>query len=226
MAGGSDREGGGSGPVVVLMHGFGAPGADLVPLFRQLSVPADVRFVFPEAPLALGPGYGGGRAWWMIDIEALQQAVMRGQRDELVQRLPEGLGEARALVNGMLEALAKDHQAPLGRIVLGGFSQGAMLATDVALRAPEAPAGLVVLSGSLITEAEWRGLLAKRTALPVLQSHGRTDPILPFDIAQRLHRHFVDAGLDARWVEFNGGHGIPNGVVDAISEFVGRVVSD
>ena len=51
IAGGNDRDGGGSGPVVVLMHGYGAPGDDLVALQRVLTVPRDVRFVFPEAPL-------------------------------------------------------------------------------------------------------------------------------------------------------------------------------
>src|SRR5262245_45871791 len=71
LAGGTDREGGGEGPLVVLLHGFGAPGDDLVPLFRQLDVPRSVRFAFPEAPIDLGelvgPAYAGGRAWWMID---------------------------------------------------------------------------------------------------------------------------------------------------------------
>ncbi len=76
ITGGTDREGGGDGPLVVLLHGFGAPGEDLVPLFRQLNVPSEVRFAFPAAPVdlraKLGPGYAGGRAWWMIDTAALE----------------------------------------------------------------------------------------------------------------------------------------------------------
>jgi phospholipase/carboxylesterase len=68
ITGGDDREGGGDGPLVVLLHGFGAPGDDLVGLWRQLQVPRETRFVFPEATLALDAAlFGTGRAWWMID---------------------------------------------------------------------------------------------------------------------------------------------------------------
>ena len=56
IAGGPDREGGGNGPVVILLHGFGAPGDDLVSLWRMLRVPDAVRFVFPVAPLKLDDG--------------------------------------------------------------------------------------------------------------------------------------------------------------------------
>ena len=55
--------GSGTGPIVVLVHGFGAPGDDLVPLADEISAPAGTRFVFPAAPLSLGPD---SRAWWMI----------------------------------------------------------------------------------------------------------------------------------------------------------------
>jgi phospholipase/carboxylesterase len=54
----------------------------------------------------------------------------------------------------------------------------------------------------------------------VLQSHGRGDPILPFDLAVRLRDHFRTAGLQVEWLEFNGGHGIPDGVVQAMSRFI------
>jgi phospholipase/carboxylesterase len=225
MAGGTDREGGGSGPVVVLMHGFGAPGTDLVPLFRQIAVAPEVRFVFPEAPIALGPGYGEGRAWWKIDIARLQAAALGGEYETLVAEVPVGLAEARAKVSSLLDALGRDHDAPRSRVILGGFSQGAMLATDVVLRETGPLAGLVVLSGSVIAEREWLPLLARRAGLPVLQSHGRADPILPFELARRLHDHFTNAGLNASFLEWNGGHGIPNGVAEELGHFVSRVFS-
>ena len=47
--------------------------------------------------------------------------------------------------------------------VLGGFSQGSMLATDVALRAPAPPAGLVVLSGTFVTPGAWKALMPARS---------------------------------------------------------------
>ncbi len=62
---------------VVLCHGFGAPGDDLVSLAPEIlrarpELAQKVRFVFPEAPLSLaGQGYGGGRAWWPLDVQRL-----------------------------------------------------------------------------------------------------------------------------------------------------------
>src|SRR6185503_7795958 len=92
LTGGTDREGGGDGPLVVLFHGFGAPGDDLVPLWRQLAVPSAIRFAFPEAPLDLS---GGARAWWMIDMERLERALRTGALRDMSNETPAGLLEAR-----------------------------------------------------------------------------------------------------------------------------------
>ena len=81
---------------VVLMHGFGAPGDDLVGLAAGLDVPAGTRFVFPEAPLAMPAAYGNARAWWMIDMVALQRAMMRGEMRDLTHEVPVGMAERRA----------------------------------------------------------------------------------------------------------------------------------
>src|SRR5512134_2337117 len=105
VTGGTDREGGGNGPVLVLFHGFGAPGTDLVPLYRALDVPREVRFVFPAAPLVLDPRAPdelAPRAWWLIDIIGLQQAIAQGRSVELAREKPAGLDEARELVTGFL----------------------------------------------------------------------------------------------------------------------------
>jgi len=72
LTGGTDGRGGGAGPVVVLLHGWGAPGDDLVPLGSEIDAPPGARFVFPEAPLPLQMGIGDSRAWWMLDIERRQ----------------------------------------------------------------------------------------------------------------------------------------------------------
>ena len=75
ITGGTDHAGGGDGPVVILMHGYGAGGDDLVPLAQMMPVAPRVRFVFPAAPFTPPElAMFGGRAWWPIDIEALQVA--------------------------------------------------------------------------------------------------------------------------------------------------------
>src|SRR5215472_18295524 len=136
ICGGTDREGGGEGPVIVLLHGFGAPGDDLVSLWRVLPVPAGTRFVFPEAPLSLGPGFMGGMAWWLIDLSRFERPPDPKEFAQRVREVPEGLAHARARVMQLLDEL--DTKLCPSKLVLGGFSQGAMLSLDVALRAERA----------------------------------------------------------------------------------------
>jgi len=223
LAGGTDGEGGGDGPLVVLMHGFGAPATDLVPLCRALDVPPVVRFAFPAAPLLLdarAPDEYAPRAWWMIDIARLQAAILRGEGRDLAREAPPGLAAARAAVRDMLAAMERELATPPERIVLGGFSQGAMLACDVALRAERPPAGIAILSGAPLCVDEWQKLAAERAGLPVLQSHGRTDAVLPFEGAEWLRDVLVGGGLDVEWVPFNGGHSIPDGVLERLAAFI------
>ena len=229
LAGGPDREGGGDGPLLVLLHGFGAPGTDLVPLFRAVRVPRDVRFAFPAAPLLLDPTAPpelAPRAWWMFDIARLQRAIAEGDASALglaKEPPPPGMPEARALVEEFLDACEEKLGAPRERVVLGGFSQGSMLACDVALRSERPPARLVILSGAPISEPEWRALAKKRAGLRVLQSHGRSDPILPFAGGEYLRDLLREGGLEVEWMPFGGGHGIPDGVVDRLGPFVAEL---
>ncbi|HEY6561473.1 MAG TPA: dienelactone hydrolase family protein [Polyangiaceae bacterium] len=227
LVGGTDREGGGDGPMLLLMHGFGAPGTDLVPLWRQLVVPRETRFAFPEAPTELdayGPGMDS-RAWWMIDMERLERAQRSGEIRDLSREVPEGLAEANVQLNAMLDDLEARFGVRADQLVIGGFSQGAMLACDVLLRGQRRFAGLAVLSGSLVAEHEWGPLIEKCRGLPVLISHGKSDPILPFALAERLRDLFVAAGAEVQFVPFNGGHGIADGVIDALGALVTRATA-
>jgi phospholipase/carboxylesterase len=223
ITGGTDGSGGGDGPLVVLLHGFGAPGDDLVGLWRQFAAPRGTRYVFPEAPIDLGPAYAGGRAWWMIDFEERIRRDRMGKRD--VSEIPDGLDDARPMVDELLVEATRVLGPPPGKVVLGGFSQGAMLSLDVALRSSHALAGLVLMSGTHIAANEWAPRLAGRRSLPVLMSHGREDPILPFAIDEELRATLVAAGLTVEWVPFTGGHGIPPHVVDRVGAFLSHVLA-
>jgi phospholipase/carboxylesterase len=221
ITGGTDREGGGDGPVVVLLHGFGAPGDDLVPLQRVLAVPREVRFVFPEARLA-PPELAayGGRAWWHIDTVALQRAAAEGRARERAAQVPPGLAEARTQLSELLDAVELELGVAGRHIILGGFSQGSMLACDLALRSKRELAGLVLLSSTLLCEPEWQPLMAARKGLPVLQTHGTRDPLLAIDMARDLRRLLETAGLALEWYEFIGGHELPPAVLSALGAFI------
>lgn len=224
VTGGNDGKGGGDGPLVVLLHGFGAPGTDLVPLARVMDVPRETRFAFPEAPLTLPAGYGGGRAWWMLDMERLQQAMIAGIPRDLRVEQPEGLAPAREKLSATLDALAADLGVAEGSLILGGFSQGAMLSCDQVLHSDRPLAGLALLSGAYLNEEEWAPRFARREGLPVFQSHGRRDPILSFEGAEHLRAAMEGAGWDLRFTAFGGAHEIPMDVLDGLAAFIGERV--
>jgi phospholipase/carboxylesterase len=215
---------GGKPPLAcVLLHGFGAPGDDLVAIADEIDAPPGTQLIFPEALHELQdfiaqPLLGSARAWWMIDFARMERAIARGELRDLSGQVPEGLADARAAVVAMLDALAKEQPA---RLVLGGFSQGAMLSLDVALRDPSRKlAGLVLLSGTIIAEHEWSPLMSGRAGLPVFQSHGETDPVLPFSIAERLRDALKSAGLDVTFDPFGQAHTIPSGTLDALGRWL------
>jgi len=206
--------------VVVLLHGWGAPGTDLVPLGDELEAPGRL-FVFPEAPL-VSPG--GGRAWWPLDLERLQAERLRGHERDLRAELPPGMEEASVQVQALVQEVARRAQVPLSAVVIGGFSQGAMLATEVALRTEGSLGGLVILSGSLVRETDWLGHLqlmrSRKAGWPVFMSHGQSDPVLPFRVAEALRDHLQAATLAVSWVPFRGGHEIPGGVLARLQAFL------
>lgn len=195
-------EPGPAGPVVVLLHGFNMRAADLAPFGAALRVPA--RFVFPEGLVDLDPL--PGRAWWRRDLPAGAERLTQGKPRDLSATTPAGLYRARkrlAAVLREIQAVWRPRQ-----LVLGGFSQGAMLACDTALHTKQRLAGLALLSGARLCAPVWRPLLPRLEATPVFKSHGRSDPELCFSAAESFHRDLVAAGADVSWIPFDGGHEI------------------
>ncbi len=219
--GGSDRDGAGTGPVIVLLHGYGAPADDLVPLYRVFDVPREARFVFPAAPHSI-PGMPFGRAWWHIDMMRLQQQLERGSPSDLFRETPPGMPEARDMVVAALDAI--DREMSPSDVVIGGFSQGAMLACDVMLQNPDRFAAGVFFSGAVFGEWKLEAPAAKGPSAAegkrVLVSHGRQDQVLPFAGGEALRERLVEGGFRVAWVPFNGGHEIPGAALDGASAVI------
>jgi phospholipase/carboxylesterase len=207
-------EGQKGGRAVVLLHGWGAPGDDLVPLARELAQP-ETRFIVPAAPLAHPQG---GRAWWHLDLAGLQRAAAEGRR--VADAVPDGLPEARAKVLALLAEVRQRYQPR--SLVLAGFSQGGMLAMDVGLAAQPPVDGIAVLSGTIVAEPVWRERMARKDKSPVLVSHGRSDGLLPFAESERLKALLEGQGYAVTWVPFDGGHTIPPPVVAALGALIRR----
>lgn len=207
-------------PWLVLFHGYGADAGDLASL-SDLLQPLECNMLFPNAFLEvpIGPGWTG-RAWWQIDMARIQRDAEEGiARDTSVEK-PMGLPVAREKAMKMIAALG----VPWTKIILGGFSQGGMLATDLALHAPETPRGLVLMSTALVNKEEWKPLVAKRAGLEFFQSHGEMDPVLSFTNGQRLETMLTQGGLKGRVDKFRGGHEIPMPVIQKLNEYLRRRV--
>jgi phospholipase/carboxylesterase len=223
LTGGEDREGGGDGPLVVLMHGFGAPGTDLIGLWRVLAVPRKVRFAFPEGPYQI-PGMAGARSWWTLDLARAEEAMARGPKS-YADEVPPGMEEATDRIVQMIEAMQEKLDVPNERLVIGGFSQGSMAACNAVFARNVTPCGLVILSGTPVNLQAWKaGMRRSKPGLPVFQSHGTHDPLLSFHAAEQLRDEMREAGLSNQWVPFRGGHEIPMAVLDALGRFLSGVV--
>jgi len=213
---------------VVLCHGYGAPGTDLVPLAEAIweiapELQARVAFVFPTAPHSLDEmGMLGGRAWWPLDLDRILNRRTLETLLEFRRATPPGLTDSRARIVALVDHLREQFGLATSQIVLGGFSQGAMLATDVALHLPEPPAALAILSGGVICEAEWQRLASVRGPLRVLQSHGRADQILPYSEAEQLRQILESGGSALEFLPFAGGHEIPARVLERFAALLVR----
>ena len=104
--------------------------------------------------------------------------------------------------------------------MLGGYSQGAMVASEVAFQTDLEIAGLVLLSGTLVDEGSWERQFHTRRGTPMFLSHGRSDPVLPFEVADRFRSKLEAAGVRVTWVPFEGGHEIPASVVSELNKFI------
>ena len=225
LTGGTDGQGGGNGPLIILLHGYGAPGDDLLPLAEVLSVPAGTRWIFPEGFLRLDMGYGDSRAWWLIDMARLDADRRAGRVRDLSSEVPTGLLQARQTLETFLSTLPRNLPMDPRKTIIGGFSQGAMLTCDLVMRTAFQFAGLIQLSGSLLAKQDWRPTVGKRAGLPAFLSHGTQDPILPYVMAERLRDELTTAGLNVQWQSFHGGHEIPESVLTRLGGFMTRLLT-
>ena len=147
--------------LVILLHGYGADGNDLIGLAPLLAqhLP-DAYFISPNAPFPceMSPM---GRQWFSL-LDRSPKALLRGAQ------------EAAPLVNMFIASQLQRFSLNEDRLALVGFSQGTMTSLYVALRRPKPCAGIVGFSGSLIGE---NGITSKP---PVCLIHGKMDNVVPY----------------------------------------------
>jgi len=208
------------GPTVVLFHGYGADMHDLATLAEVVQAPKDTNWYFPNGPISIPlGGHYEGRAWFQISISELEKSATTGQPVELGTVIPPGMKKSREKAQSFLRELG----VPASKLVLGGFSQGAMLATDVTMQMQERPAGLALLSGTLVNSDEWKQLAPAKAGLRFFQSHGARDGVLGFPAAQKLETLLKGAGWQGQLQRFEGGHEIPPEVIIQLGAYLRKV---
>jgi phospholipase/carboxylesterase len=218
-------EPGQSCPTVVLCHGFGADAGDLAPLASELGSGEKTRWLFPQAPYQFQMPLAAGRAWFPRDPAGLASFLSGEIFGSLAGLDPPSL---RASSDELIEFM--DHMGcDPAKTVVGGFSQGAMVAADAALRLPTLPAGLLLFSGSIIAADRWRAAAAERAdeirGLRVAQYHGVNDAVLPYESGRALAAVFESAGAAVDFTSFAGGHGIPGNVFGSVTKHLSEMLS-
>jgi phospholipase/carboxylesterase len=195
---------------LVLLHGYGAPGDDLVGFADELvaAVP-DLTVLVPEGPNRVDLT---GRAWLPAMSAPNRQALserMAVEVDRISQRVWKLIGYARGRGTACSD------------IYVGGFSQGGRIAAEVALRAPAdcALGGLLVLSGGKMPEVQLPDA-SGRTPMRVLVAHGTHDTVVGSAVGTALAEHFAQGGHAVRFVSFEGGHQIAPPVRLAVAGFL------
>jgi phospholipase/carboxylesterase len=204
------------GVAVVVLHGWGAPGTDLVPLARALQRPG-VRFFVPAGPL---PEIGGGRAWWHLDPNTRPPHASTDEVAPGFRPTPAVL-QARAAVQALVATVVERH-AP-ATVALVGFSQGAMLSIDVALAGTPGVERVVAMSGVLLVDSVPALTAARAANLKpprFLLSHGRQDPVVPFPSGARAKELLEKHGFPVTWRPFDGVHEIPAPLLEDVDRFL------
>ncbi|AFM14386.1 alpha/beta hydrolase [Turneriella parva] len=211
------------GTVFFCMHGYGANAYDLAGLSAYLDFPEGTRMIFPNGILGIDMGYGGqqGRAWFNIDWVEIERIRREGGLRDLSKSLPPGMADARDTLIAAMEKLECDP----ARTIVGGFSQGAMLATEIMLNHSSYLKGLIVFSGTLVNRIGWEQTAANKygaqsKVLSFIQSHGTHDPVLPVQAAHRLYALLTEHGGEGKLVEFAGQHEIPAQVIDETNNWL------
>ena len=192
-------------PTILALHGWGASAHDLIGLAPILNG-GGALVLCPQGPLAFEIGQGFlGFGWFdLSQVRPPSAADIERAADE---------------VRGFLEGALARYPIDRRKIVLMGFSQGGVLAYEMALRQPDRFAGLVALSSWLPAEvADTIPLQPGLENFPVFVAHGTQDPMIPIARAQESRERLLKRGVGLTYREYEMEHGI---APEALRDLVG-----
>jgi phospholipase/carboxylesterase len=197
---------------VIWLHGLGADGHDFAPIVDELNLSEELglRFIFPHAPfraVTINQGYTM-RAWY--DIRAIN---IDREIDEV------GMNES---LEATKELIAKEiHRGiPENKIILAGFSQGAVIALLTGLSYPHNLGGVIALSGYLPE------IPTKHNAqTPIFLAHGTEDPVVPYTLGLGAGDRLKRAGCNVDWHSYPMGHSVCREEIVDIKGWIEKTIS-
>ena len=193
---------------LVLFHGRGTSEDDLFPLFEALDPGRRLAGVTPRGPVSLPPG---GWHWYAVRRVGYPD---RGTFEAAFERAA-----------GFVDALPELVGVPLERTVLGGFSQGTVMAYALALGAGRPrPAGIMALSGFIPSVDGFAFDLDDLQGFPVAMTHGSLDPIISVNFGREARRRLEAAGANVDYHEAPIGHQIDPAWIPALGGWLERVL--
>ncbi|WP_350335471.1 alpha/beta hydrolase [Coralliovum pocilloporae] len=203
--------GGEPASLVVLLHGYGADGNDLISLGRDWCMKfPDTMFVAPNAPEACEDGPYGYQ-WFPL-------------HDRSPEQLWAGVCHAQDRLDSYLDDLLKRQGVEDANMALVGFSQGTMMALHNGLRRAASPAGILGYSGRLAGAGKLPE--AVDTAIPVSLVHGDQDDVVPLGAMFETSNALQAAGLQCEWHIARGtGHDIDDDGIALGERFLRRVLA-
>lgn len=201
---------------IVMLHGYGANGRDLmgisqIPHFQK----SNYNWYFPEAPLS-PPELAafGGRAWFNLSLQSFIECMETRNFEKFYQADNQEFSTSLDLITESIWDLDLK-----GKKLIGGFSQGAMMAAQMFFRDPSAFDGLVLFSGAPFQYKLWKNSTDLERKFTFL-SHGAKDPVIPPLCGHDFETKLKEMGLPADLMLFSGGHEIP---LEVISSFAKRL---
>lgn len=142
----------------------------------------------------------------------------------------EGMSQTVAAVHAMIDKLEHENGIPPDRVVLGGFSQGAVISVLAGLSYPKRLAGIVGFSGWAARRDAYPEHIAEAQKgppnTPVLLVHGSSDAKVPFSLAKSSRDFLASHGIEAQWVEYPMGHSVAPTQIGLLQRFLEKVLPE
>ena len=206
LSGGSPKQ------LVLLLHGYGSSGADLITLAPhwQRNLP-DALFLAPNAPQRLS-NLSSGYQWWPLSAFT-------------PQALASGAASAAPAIEAFIERKLHQYGLTETNLAIIGFSQGTMMALHVGLRRPRQVAAIVGYSGMLTGRNELSHLPITRP--PVLLVHGSADPVVPVAALHAAKTELEHLGINVTAHISQGiGHSVDPVGLRMGGEFIAKALTD